>query len=109
MPEGAKVESIRIKIEKLREEKADARKRVLVARSCARVGEKDVVGEVNGVDVMGVRVAGRGARDRGNRTMEVEVSPKRGSSGHDSRKTKSRQNGGRYLLERYSDPDIGGR
>ena len=77
LPEGAKAEKIRTKIEKLREAKAEARKRVLVARSCARVGEKDVVGEVKGVEVMGALVAGRGARDRGGRRMEVEVNPKR--------------------------------
>ena len=31
--------------------KADARKRGLFARSCARVGRKDVVGEVKNVDL----------------------------------------------------------
>ena len=36
--------------------------RGLVARACARVGGKDVVVEVKGVDVMGVQVACRGAR-----------------------------------------------
>ena len=46
---------MRTKIEKLREAKADARKRV---RSCARVGKKDVVGEGKGLDVIGVLVAG---------------------------------------------------
>ena len=56
---GAKAEKIRIKIEKLREAKADARKRGLVARSCARVGRKDVVGQVKGVDLMGVFAASR--------------------------------------------------
>ena len=56
---------------------------MLVARSCGRVGGKDVVGEVKGVDVMGVRVAGRGARYRGDRRKEVEVDPKRRSYGHD--------------------------
>ena len=72
LPEGAKAEKIRIKIEKLRQAKADARKRGLVARSCARAGRKDVmVGEVKGVDVMGVLVAGRGARKRGGRRMEI--------------------------------------
>ena len=50
---------------------------MLVARSYARVGKKDVVGEVKGIDVMGVLVAGRGARDRGDRRKEVEVNPKR--------------------------------
>ena len=34
-------------------------------------------GRVKNVDVMGVRVAGRGARDRGDRRKEVEVKPKR--------------------------------
>ena len=38
-------EEMRINTEKLREAKADARKRELVARSCARVGRKDVAGE----------------------------------------------------------------
>ena len=51
--------------------KADARKRRLVARSCARSGMKDVVGEVKGVEMMGVLVAGRGARERGGRRLEV--------------------------------------
>ena len=52
-------------------------KRGLIARSCARVGRKDVVGEVKGVEVMGVRVASRRARERGGRRMEVEVNSKR--------------------------------
>ena len=64
---------------KLREAKAEARKSVLVARSCARVGRKDVVGEGMGVEVMGVLVAARGARKRGGRRMEVEGVPKRQS------------------------------
>ena len=42
--------------------------RVLVARSCARVGKKDV-GELKSIDMMGVLVAGRGARDRGGGRM----------------------------------------
>ena len=50
---------------------------MLIARSCASVEGKDVVGEVKGEDVMGVRVAGRGARDRGDRRKQVEVNPKR--------------------------------
>ena len=54
-----------MKIEKLLEAKAWAWKRVLVARSCARVGKKNVVGEVKGIDVMSVLVAGRGGE--GNR------------------------------------------
>ena len=59
---------IRTKIEKLREAKAWAWKRVLVARSYARVGEMDVVGEVKGIDAMSVLVAGRGGREiRGRR------------------------------------------
>ena len=33
--------------------------------------KKDVVGEVEGMDVMGVLVAGRGARDRGGSRIEV--------------------------------------
>ena len=33
---------------------------MLVARSCARVGGKDVVGEVKGVEVMGVLIVGEG-------------------------------------------------
>ena len=44
-------------MEKLREAKAWARKRVLVARSCFRIGGKVVMGEVKGEDVMGVQVA----------------------------------------------------
>ena len=44
---------------------------VLVAPSCARVGRKDVVGEVKGIEVMGVLVAGREARERGGRRLEV--------------------------------------
>ena len=48
-------------------------KRGLVARSCARSGRKDVVGEVKGIEMMGVRVASRWARER----MEVEVNSKR--------------------------------
>ena len=48
-------------------------KRGLVARSCARSGRKDVVGEVKGIEMMGVLGAGRGARERGGRRLEVEV------------------------------------
>ena len=43
-----------------------------------------MVGEVKGVDVMGVRVSGRGARDRGDRRKEVEVNNKRRSFVHDA-------------------------
>ena len=52
-------------------------KRGLVARPCARSGRKDVVGEVKGIEMMGVLVAGRGARERGARRLEVEVNSKR--------------------------------
>ena len=52
-------------------------KRGLVARSCARSGRKDVVGEVKGIEMMGVLVAGRGARERGGRSLEVEVNSER--------------------------------
>ena len=52
-------------------------KRGLVARSCARSGRKDVVGEVKGIEMMGVLVAGRGARERGDRRLEVKVDSKR--------------------------------
>ena len=55
---------------------------MLVARSCASVGGKDVVGEAKGVDVMGVRVAGSGEGQR-ERRKEVEVNPKYRSLGHD--------------------------
>ena len=43
-----------------------------------------MVGEVKGIDVMGVLVAGRGARDRGGRRMEVEVKAKQRILGHDA-------------------------
>ena len=73
LPEGAKAEKIRIKTEKLREAKADARKRVLVARSCARAGRKDVVGEVKGVEMMGVllRAEGRGREGAEGRRLRL--------------------------------------
>ena len=70
---GAEGREDKNKDRKLREAKAEARKRVLVACSCARVGRKDVVGEVKGVEVMGLLVAGRGARERGGRRLEVEI------------------------------------
>ena len=38
-----------------------------------QVGGKDVVGEINSADVVGVRVAGIGARDRWDRRKEAEV------------------------------------
>ena len=41
---------------------------MLVARSCARVGGEDVVREGKGVEVVGVLVAGRGAKgERGQK------------------------------------------
>jgi hypothetical protein len=43
-----------------------------MARSCAWVGGKDVVGEVKGGDLTGVIVACRGARERGDRRGEIE-------------------------------------
>ena len=64
MPKGAKAEGIRVKRVKLRKAKAEAWKRGLVARSCARSGRKDVVGEVKGMEMIGVLVAGRGTRER---------------------------------------------
>ena len=55
-------------------------RRVLLARSCA-VGREDVVGGVEGVDELGVRVACRGAWSRGDRS-KVEVDPRcRGREG----------------------------
>ena len=42
-----------------------------------------MVGQVKGVEEMGVRVARRGARDGKGRRKEVEVNPKRRSLGHD--------------------------
>ena len=56
---------------------------MLIARSCSRLGGKDVVGDVKGVDVIGVRIAGRGVRDRGDRREEVEINPNRRSLSHD--------------------------
>ena len=76
-PEGAKAEGIRVKRVKLRKAKAEALKRGLVARSCARSGRKDVVGEVEDIEMMGVRIAGRGTRERGDRRLEVKVDSKR--------------------------------
>ena len=63
---GAKAKGIRARRVKLRKAKAEAWKRGLVARSCARSGRKDVVGEVKGIEMMG-----RGARERGGRRLEV--------------------------------------
>ena len=57
-------------------------KRVLLARSCAMGGE-DMVGEVKGVDEVGVRVACRRARSRGDGRSEIEVDPKRRCLRHD--------------------------
>jgi hypothetical protein len=67
---------------KIREAKATTLKRVLLARSCA-MWAKDVVGEVKGVDEVGVRVECRGARSRGDRRSEIEVDPKCRGLRHD--------------------------
>ena len=50
-------------------------RKVLLARSCT-MGVEDVVGEVKGVDEVGVRFACRGARSRGDIRSEIEVDPK---------------------------------
>ena len=42
-----------------------------------------MVGEVKGIEMMGVLVTGRGARERGGRRLEVEVNSKRCRPGHD--------------------------
>ena len=75
----------RFAIEKSRGLRLEALKaaQLLVSRSCTRVGRKDVVGEVKGIDVLGVRVVGRGTRNRGDRIEKVEVNPKCRSLGHD--------------------------
>ena len=54
IPKGAKAKGIRVRRVKLRKAKAEALKRGLVARSCAGAGRKDVVGEVKGIEMMGV-------------------------------------------------------
>ena len=41
-----------------------------------------MVGEVKGIEMMGVLIAGRGARERGDRRLEVKVDSKRRSPGH---------------------------
>ena len=43
-----------------------------------------MVGEVESVDVLGVRVACRGARSRGDRRGKIEMDPKRRSLRHDT-------------------------
>ena len=55
---------------------------VLHARSRAMGGE-DVVGEVKGVEEVGVCFACRGARSRGDRRSEIEVDPKCRGLRHD--------------------------
>ena len=75
--QGGEGEGRRIRKGKLRKAKAEAVERGLVARSCARSGRKDVVGEVKGIEMMGVLIAGRGARERGDRRLEVKVDSKR--------------------------------
>ena len=68
--------------EKLQEAKVTTLRRVLLARSCARVGER-MCGRGRGHRFGGVRVAGRGTRNRGDRREEVEVNPKRRSLGNE--------------------------
>lgn len=63
----------RTEIEKLREVKAGTLGIMLIARSCARVRGKDGQGEVNVIDLMGVRIACRGERNRVVRREVVEV------------------------------------
>ena len=41
-----------------------------------------MVGEVKGIEMMGVLIAGRGTRERGDRRLEVKVDSKRRSPGH---------------------------
>ena len=69
--QGGEGRGEKIRRGKLRKAKAEALKRGLVARSCARSGRKDVVGEVKGIEMMGVLIAGRGARKRGSRRLQV--------------------------------------
>ena len=52
----------------------EALKRGLVARSCARSGRKDVVGEVKGIEMVGVLIAGRGALISGKRPRRKDLS-----------------------------------
>ena len=54
--QGGEDRGEKIRRGKLRKAKAEALKRGLVARSCARSGRKDVVGEVKGIEMMSVRV-----------------------------------------------------
>ena len=61
--QGGEGRGEKIRRGKLRNAKAEALKRGLVARSCARSGRKDVVGEVKGIEMMGVLISGRGARE----------------------------------------------
>ena len=56
--------------------------RGLDARSCASTGRKDVVREVKGIEKMSMLGAGRGARERGGRRLEVEGNSKRRSPSH---------------------------
>jgi hypothetical protein len=54
-------------------------------------GGKDVVGEVKGVDELGVRVACSGAWSRGERRGKIEVDPKRRSLRQRERKREERE------------------
>ena len=47
------------------------------------MGGEDVVGEVKGVEEVGVGFACRGARSRGDRRSEIEVDPKCRGLRHD--------------------------
>jgi len=68
---------------KLRDAKSTTLRRVLLARSCAVGRSEDVVGEVKGVEEVGVRVACRGAQSRGDRRSENGVYPKRSGLRHE--------------------------
>ena len=49
---------------------------MLIARSCTSVWGGDVVREIRRVNLMGVRIACRGTRNRRDRREAVEVKPK---------------------------------
>lgn len=71
-------------VEKLPEAKARTLSRESIECSCARVGGTDAVGENRGVELMGVLVACKGARNRGDRQKEeVGVNLNGRSLGHD--------------------------
>ena len=82
LPDGAKAEKIRRKIEKLREDRK-------ATRSLGKDLEESVDLRSHAPGMQweslraGVRVEGRGTRNRGDRREEVEVNPKCSSLGHD--------------------------